>query len=100
MRNIIIILTVMLLLDASMAFAELTKEDLREIESIVQRSEARLGAQLREYVDLKFAAQKAEMGGIKTEIEGLDKRLQMLTAIFIGLIALIGVAVGVSPRSS
>ena len=67
-----------------MTFAELTKEDLREIEAIVQKSEMRL----REYVDLKFAAQDERF-------EGIEKQLQMLMAFVIALIGLIAVTIGV-----
>mgnify|MGYP001579608547 CR=1 FL=1 len=71
-----------------MTFAELTKEDLREIEAIVQKSEARLEKQLREYVDLKFSAQDERF-------EGIEKQLQMLMAFVIALIGLIAVTIGV-----
>jgi uncharacterized membrane-anchored protein YhcB (DUF1043 family) len=68
--------------------AQLTKEDIREIESIVQRNQKHL----REYMDVKFAAQKTE---IDVCFEEIDKRLQMLMAFVIALIALITVAIGV-----
>ena len=44
-----------------MTFAELTKEDIRVIEAIVLKSENRLQAQLREYIDLRFAAHEAKI---------------------------------------
>jgi hypothetical protein len=82
-----------------MTFAELTKEDLREIEAIVQKSEERLEKQLREYIDLKFAAQEATINGrfakIDERFEGIDKQLQMLMAFVIALIGLIAVTIGI-----
>jgi hypothetical protein len=58
------------------------------LKRLFKRAETRL----REYVDLKFAAQKTE---IDVRFEEIDKRLQMLMAFVIALIALITVAIGV-----
>jgi hypothetical protein len=91
--------------------AQLTKDDLREIESIVQRNQQ----QLREYMDVKFAAQaekinnletrmnalSQEFGVLKTQVEveydNINKQLQMLMTFIISLIALIAVAIALPP---
>ena len=55
--------------------AELTKDDIREIETIAQKSENRL----REYIDLKLAAQDAKISEqfakVDNQFTEQDKRL-------------------------
>ena len=81
--RIVTILSLLLL--ASPAFSELTKEDLRTIiREEVTASEKRT----REYIDLKVET-------INTKIDALDKRIGDMRILVIALIALITAAIAI-----
>ena len=113
MWRFLITVSLMTGLIVPMTIAELTKEDIREIEAIVQKSENRLQSQLREYIDLRFTAQDAKIDGkfarvdeqfanvdkqfamVDKQFVELDKRLEIVYGFVIGLLILIVVAVGI-----
>ena len=106
MLKLLITISLMTGLIAPMTFAELTKEDIRVIEAIVLKSENRLQAQLREYIDLRFATQEAKIAGkfatvdeqfakVDDRFTELDKRLQLLVGFVFALVAIITVAIGI-----
>ena len=86
--------------------AELTKEDLQAIETIIEKSEART----KEYIDSKYNQVTTKIDemdkrltakidgvdkGLTAKINGVDKRLVDMRSFIIGLMALIAVAIGV-----
>ena len=86
--------------------AELTKEDLQAIETIIEKSEART----KEYIDSKYDQVTTKIDemdkrltakidgvdqGLTAKINGVDKRLVDMRSFIIGLMALIAVAIGV-----
>ena len=111
------LIIIVLLLVASPVLAELTKEDLQAIETIIEKSEART----KEYIDSKYnqvttridemdkrlttkidemdkrlTTKIDEMDKrLTAEIDGVDKRLNDMRSFLIGLMALIAVAIGV-----
>ena len=76
---------VILFLVASPVISELTQEDLQAIRTIVKESEAR--------TDLKLAEINTEIKIIKTEIKGVEKRLDNLHTLLIAIIGTTGVIV-------
>ena len=83
----------------SWTFAELTKQDLKEIEALLSGSEKRI----REYVDIKIAALenelkaemramgaevRADVGGVQSDVNALKWWVGSLTAFILVLIAL------------
>ncbi|MBI1928887.1 hypothetical protein HYR99_32160 [Candidatus Poribacteria bacterium] len=83
----------LLLLFVLPAFGDLTKDDLRQIEEIVQKSETRM----KEYVDSKVEVLEIKITSLdtkfSTKIDELDKRLQIIFALVIALIALVAGAI-------
>ena len=94
----------LLLLFVLPAFGDLTKEDLRQIEEIVQKSEARM----KEYVDskvevldikitsldTKFSAKIDELNTkFSIKFDEFDKRQQIIFALLIALMALVAGAI-------
>ena len=86
--------------------AELTKEDLQAIETIIEKSETRT----KEYIDFKYNQVTTKIDEmdkrltikidemdkrLTAEIDGVNKRLDDMRSILIGLIGLIAVAIGV-----
>jgi tetrahydromethanopterin S-methyltransferase subunit G len=66
--KIVIILSLLLL--ASPAFGELTKEDLR---TIIKEENAALEKRLKEYIDLKIETMNARIDAVHTRIDALEK---------------------------
>jgi hypothetical protein len=89
------LIIIVLLLVASPVPAELTKEDLQAIETIIEKSEART----KEYIDSKYNQVTTKIDEmdkrLTAQIDGVDKRLVDMRSFLIGLIALIAVAIGV-----
>jgi ABC-type transport system involved in cytochrome bd biosynthesis fused ATPase/permease subunit len=90
------------------AFGALTPEDLRQIDEIVQKSEARMKEYIKEYVDSKVQVLDIKITSLdtkfstkidgldtkfSTKIDELDKRLQILFALVVALIALVAGAI-------
>jgi len=86
------------------AFGDLTKEDLRQIEEIVQKSEARM----KEYVDSKVEVLDTKITALDTKFSAkidelntkfsikfdeFDKRQQIIFALLIALMALVAGAI-------
>ena len=76
---------VILFLVASPVISKLTQEDLQAIRTIVKESETR--------TDLKLAEINTEIKVIKTEIKGVEKRLDNLHTLLIAIIGTTGVIV-------
>ena len=89
------LITIVLFLIVFPVLAELTKEDLQAIESIIEKSEART----KEYIDSKYNQVTTKIDEmdkrLTSKIDGVDKRLDDMRAVLIGLIALIAVAISV-----
>ena len=83
----------LLVLFALPAFGTLTKEDLRQIEEIVQKSEARM----KEYVDSKVEVLDTKITALDTKFsikfDEFDKRQQLIFAVLIALMALVAGAI-------
>ena len=89
--RIVTILSLLLL--ASPAFGELTKEDLRtiikeEVRPIIKEEVTASEKRTREYIDLKVET-------INTKIDALDKRIGDMRILVIALIALITAAIAI-----
>ena len=82
------ILSVLLLL-ASPAFGELTKEDVR---TIIKEESAASEKRVKEYIDLKIDALDDKLS---TRIDGVDKKLDWVWYMMIGLIGLVTAAIAV-----
>ena len=89
MMKFITVLSLLLL--ASPAFAELTKEDLR---TIIREEIAASEKRTREYINLKIDAVNTRIDGVNTGIDAVEKNLndrigdlQLLQIALIGLIA-------------
>lgn len=91
------LIIIVLSLSVSPVLAELTKEDLQAIETIVEKSEGRT----KEYIDSKYnqvTTRIDEMDKrLTAQINGVDKRLVDMRSFLIGLMALTAVAIGVPP---
>ena len=96
-----------LLLFASAAHGELTKEDLR---TIIKEEHTALEKRLREYIDLKIETVNARIDALDQKVDALDKslngkvdaldkslgaRIDDIRAIMIALIALVTAAIAV-----
>ncbi len=86
MRIIIILL---LLLFASSAYGELTKEDVR---TIVKEEIAASEKRMKEYIDLKIDALDDKLSA---RIDAVDKKLDWVWFMMIGLIGLVTAAIAV-----
>ena len=111
--KLIVILSVLLLVFTTLAFSELTVADLEKISSIVAESEKRLKEEIAsvkaevaasekrlkaEIVAVKEEAAKSEVRlkeYINVRISEMDKRLNQIFILVMGLVAFIGVVVGV-----
>ena len=102
------LIIIVLSLSVSPVLAELTKEDLQAIETIIEKSEGRT----KEYIDSKYnqvttridemdkrlTTRIDEMDKrLTAQIDGVDKRLVDMRSFLIGLMALTAVAIGVPP---
>ena len=83
MKGVIILFLLLLL--ASPAFGELTKEDLR---TIVKEENDASEKRMKEYIDLKIET-------VNARIDGVDKKLDWVWFMMIGLIGLVTAAVAV-----
>ena len=94
MKTVTILL---LLLFASSAYGQLTKEDLRtiikeEVRPIIKEEIAASEKRTREYIDLKIDALDDKLS---TRIDGVDKKLDWVWFMMIGLIGLVTAAIAV-----
>ena len=93
MKTVTILL---LLLLASSAYGQLTKEDVR---TIMKEENAALEKRMREYIDLKVEAINARIDATNARIDALDKslngRIDDMRTIMIALIALVTAAIAV-----
>ena len=84
------ILTILfLLLLTTSAFGEVTKEDIR---TIVKEENAALEKRVKEYIDLKVDALDQKLSA---RIDGVDKKLDWVWYMMIGLIGLVTAAIAV-----
>ena len=84
------ILTILfLLLLTTSAFGEVTKEDIR---AIVKEENAALEKRVKEYIDLKVDALDQKLSA---RIDGVDKKLDWVWYMMIGLIGLVTAAIAV-----
>lgn len=94
MKKKILLLSICFLILTTNAFAELSQDDLKEIDKLIQASEKRI----KEYVDLKINALDAKLTGqinaVGERINGVEGRLTQVYGFVIALVALIAVAVG------
>ena len=100
-----IVTILLLLLFASAAYGELTKEDLRDLKEdlhkIIKEENAASEKRTREYIDLKIDAldQKlsARIDGVEknlnAKIEAVDQRIDDMRIVMIALVGLIAAAV-------
>ncbi len=95
------ILTILLLLlFASSAFGELTKEDIR---AIVKEEIAASEKRMKEYIDLKIdgveKSLNARIDGVEkslnARIDGLDKRMDNMWRLMIGLFGLVAATIAI-----
>ncbi len=78
------------------AFSELTDSDLQRIREIVQIEVAAEGKQIRTEMTAAInASEKRMMKNQDINLTGLDKRVNLLASLLIGIMALIIVAVGI-----
>ena len=95
--------TLLLLLLASSALSELTKEDIEAIRMIVKEDVRAIikeeitasEKRMKEHVDLKIQAVNTRIDGTNTRIENLDKQLGRIWAVIIALIGLIAAAIAI-----
>jgi len=59
----------LIFITANFAIAELTKQDLKEIEILLDKQETRI----KEYIDLNIDAVKAEIKAVNSRIDALEK---------------------------
>ncbi len=92
-----------LLLFASSAYGELTKEDLR---TIVKEENAALEKRVKEYIDLKIETVNARIDAVEkslnaridatnTRIDALDKRMDSMWRLMMGLFGLVAATIAV-----
>ena len=79
-----------LLLLASPVFGELTKEDLQDLRTIVKEENAASEKRTREYIDLKIDGVEKSLNA---KIEALDKRIDDIWRLMIGIFGLIAAAI-------
>ena len=98
-----VITILFLLLLASPAFAELTKEDIR---TIFKEENAASEKRLKEYIDLKIEtvnaridATNARIDGVEkslnARIDGLDKRMNNMWRLMMGLFGLVAATIAI-----
>jgi polyhydroxyalkanoate synthesis regulator phasin len=95
------ILTILsLLLFASSAYGELTKEDIR---TIIKEENAVLEKRMKEYIDLKIDGVEKSLNAridvleksLNARIDGLDKRMDNMWRLMIGLFGLVAATIAI-----
>ena len=85
-----------LLLLASPAFGELTKEDVR---TIMKEENAASEKRVKEYIDLKIETVNARIDAVdeklSTRIDGLDKRMSDMWRLMMGLFGLVAATIAI-----
>jgi len=71
LRKIIIVSILLLFITANLAIAELTKRDLKEIESLLDKQEKRI----KEYIDLKIGAVNSRIDAVNSRIDAVEKTI-------------------------
>lgn len=87
----ITLLLIFLFLSSSSTFAEVTKDDLREMEQ-----------RLKEYIDLKISATDGKIKALETRIDEMDKRLTAeieMVKWMVGVLIVIIVAILAIPQA-
>ena len=83
----IIIISLLFLFISPFAVANLTKQDLKEIEALLDKQEKRI----KEYIDIKIEAVNARIDATNTRIDSVEKGQEFLKWM-IGILALVVVA--------
>ncbi len=84
MKKITVVSLLLLLITANFALAELTKQDLKEIEALLDRQEKRI----KEYIDGKIETVNSRIDAVNSGIEAVERGQEFLKWM-IGILALV-----------
>jgi cell division protein FtsB len=94
LKRIIVVSILLILITANLAIAELTKQDLKEIEALLDKQEKRI----KEYIDLKIDAVNSRIDAVEktvnSRIDAVEKGQEFLKWM-IGILAAV-VVVGIT----